>query len=163
MKTKRLKKENEICSTELVTIPYNFAGRAIQENFPPAHSTIQRRPLSNITNNQENSNSFLQSPVNNLPHSPMEINYVDKQQIPRKKSHACHKKENRAPGCVRVFPIGNPGLDSVLIKAYFKCEIHPALNRKKLEKITTIVYDDIHHDIYIGNEAGAIMKWSSKF
>lgn len=81
-----------------------------------------------------------------------------------KKNYAAYREEERRArmkGCMRVFPIVNCDEEACMIKGYYRVNVD-RFNRERMNKITTLIYDDFHHDIYLGNQEGVILKWQAK-
>jgi len=91
----------------------------------------RRKPLHDISNSIEESKSRKRS---------------------RRSANSC-----RAQGCIRVFPVEEGFMPSV-IKGYYRGE----KTHGKEKKVTNIVYDDFHNDIYVGHQDGTIFKWSMR-
>ena len=148
-----MKKDNDAAGKNtIITIP-SISSQARVPQAPSSSRHASRQPLGNLSN----------FPTALPSAHPAEEGKAATSA--KRKSYAMHKqdtKESRVKGCIRVFPIGDRNSSPSMIKAYYKCSTKD-FNKKKMDKVTAVVYDDFHQDIYIGNEAGGVLKWSSKF
>ncbi len=84
----------------------------------------------------------------------------------KKKNYRALKNEEkmaRARGCVRVFTIGQDPGTSKLVKGYYnvpQTELDQ-YHKGRMNKVTTVSYDDFNRDIYLGSQEGVIMKWKA--